>query len=191
MIVVDSSRGPVPTSAVRSRVARTQVLDGPWAFQLRPTLDNTFGDFQLPATPQRIGVQTRRLHAAPAQRAGRPAEWTDVTCGFGPRFWALGPFPPGEAHANLTEMLVALTAVDPTVPVQIAGHSHVWHPYEYSPALGIESDPLLTHWLTGPHGLKGQLPDEFVDLSPRDPVQLSAVAGQAGQNHGRANQAEV
>jgi len=34
---------------------------------------------------------------------------------------------------------------------------------------GIERDPFLTDWLSGPHGLKGRVPDEFIDFQSETP----------------------
>ena len=49
---------------------------------------------------------------------------------------------------------------------------------------GIERDPFLTDWLSGPHGLKGRVPDEFLDFYSEQPgtewllrSQVVAAAG--------------
>ncbi|MCX6344670.1 MAG: glycosyl hydrolase [Armatimonadetes bacterium] len=41
--------------------SETIALDGLWEFELKPTLDNRFGDFRLPITDQMIGAEARRF----------------------------------------------------------------------------------------------------------------------------------
>jgi hypothetical protein len=80
-----------------------------------------------------------------------------VTCGFGPRFWKIGPLP-DTAEADVA--LAALKNVDPSKPVRIAGRDYAWQPYEFSWRYGIEND--CAH--QGYHGLKIQVADEFIGL---------------------------
>ena len=91
--------------------ARSSIsLDGPWEFELEPTLDNRFGDFHWPPTKTLIGAEARRLKYADETTADPgwqdpkldDSKWATVTCGFGPRFWKLGPLPDtAEADAVL------------------------------------------------------------------------------------------
>ncbi len=140
-------------------------LDGPWEFELQPTLDNRFGDFHWPPTPTRIGAEARRMKYADETRPDPgwqdpqldDSEWRDVTCGFGPRFWKLGPLPDSaEADAALSR----LRAIDPARPVTIAEKVYRWQPYEFSWRYGIEDD--CGH--QGYHGLKIRVADDLIGL---------------------------
>jgi hypothetical protein len=123
-------------------------FDGPWDFTVQPTLDNSFGDFRLPATAERLGPEGRRFKWAEESAPGVSWQegafddslWPETTYSFGPRFEALGPLPPGAPCAG------------------------PWRPYAFSLRWGIERDPFLTDWLSGPHGLKNRVPDEFLDF---------------------------
>lgn len=138
-------------------------LDGPWSFELAPTSDNRFGDFHWPPTPGMIGAEARRLKYADEQApnpgwqdpAFDDSAWRTLTCGFGPRFWQLGPLP---ATAEADAALAALTQVDPAQPVTVGGKAYRWQPYDFSWRLGMEDD--CAH--QGYHGLKIQVADEFL-----------------------------
>lgn len=140
-------------------------LDGPWSFELAPTSDNRFGDFHWPPTREKIGAEARRMKYADETSANPgwetpafdDAKWDTVTCGFGPRFWKLGPLPAG---AEADAVLAALTQVDPARPVQIGGKTYAWQPYEFSWRFGIPGD--CGH--QGYHGLKIQVSDDLIGL---------------------------
>lgn len=140
-------------------------LDGDWDFELQPSLDNRFGDYHWPPTPGCIGPEARRLKYAD-ESSPRPgwqdpkfddSQWHTVTCGFGPRFWKLGPLPD---RAAADEQLAALQQVDPAQPVELNGQKYRWQPYEFSWRFGIEDDDAHQ----GYHGLKEQVSDEFIGL---------------------------
>jgi len=158
------------------RPTRVIPLDGPWDFQLRPTLDNRFGDFRLPAHEGMLGAEARRFRFAeePADAVMPPAwqrpelddsQWRLVTYSFGPRFWRLGPIEPGADRSALETRLAGLRCINPAVPVVVDGRRYCWQPYDISLRWGIENDPFLLDWMSGPHGLKGQVPDEYIDLN--------------------------
>jgi len=137
--------GGNPTLKPALELAR---FEGLWNFAVRPTLDNRFGDFRLPAAAESLGPEARRfkwaeeLSANVAWQAAAldDSAWPETTYSFGPRFEVLGP-------------------LSPSAPV--IGE---WRPYDFSLRWGIERDPFLTDWLSGPHGLKNQVPDEFLDF---------------------------
>ena len=152
-----------------------------WDFELLPTLDNRFGDFQLPASANRLGAEARSFrHAvetAASTNAWRQARfddsaWEKTTSSFGPRFWRLGPIAPGADLPALAATLAQLTAIDPCQPVLVQGRSYSWTPHTISLRWGVENDPFLRDWASGPHGLKGEVPDEFLDLDCPTPGAL-------------------
>ena len=147
-----------------------QRFDGPWNFTVRPTLDNRFGDFRLPASAGLLPPEAGRFKWAEETTPGvtwhDPAFddslWPETTYSFGPRFEVIGPLPPGTPCQGL------------------------WRPYAFSLRWGIERDPFLTDWLNGPHGLKNKVPDEFLDFHCNQPGSewhlRASVAMESDQN---------
>jgi hypothetical protein len=155
-----TANAPAPPTAV--------ALDGPWEFELKPTLDNRWGDFRLPATPTLIGPEARRFFYA-QETTPNPnwqaadfdhSRWRETTCSFGPKFWKLGPLPKDADTTALEAKLAALTLLEPAVAVEVGGKTYRWQPYEFSWRWGIEGDP--GH--QGYHGLKGNVTDQFIAL---------------------------
>lgn len=149
---------------LKSKIAnpKSQILpDGPWEFTLKPTLDNRFGDFRLPASEGCLGPEARRFRTAEEimPQVNRheadfdDSAWPETTYSFGSRFESLGPLLPGADTPALEARLAAGELVE-----------GLWQPYAFSLRWGIEHDPFLTDWLSGPHGLKGQVPDEYLDF---------------------------
>jgi len=153
-------------------VSQTLPSEG-WEFELAPTLDNRQGDFRLPASAGNLGAEVRRFRHRPAAMDDLAPQhahfddsaWPTVSANFGPRFWKLGPVRSDARDLAAEQALRRLSAVDPSLPVRIGGHQYRWTPYEFSREWGIERDPFLLDWRSGPHGLKKQVPDEFIDLT--------------------------
>ena len=156
----------------REQPTRSVALDGEWEFELKPTMDNRYGDFRLPATDNIIGPEARIFRHA-FERGGATgwqqpnfddSRWERVTYGFGPQFWVLGPIPPdpsgAAALATLDAELAKLTRVDPQEPVRVAGKSFRWRPYDFSWRQGLKGDPGHQGW----HGLKEKITDHFLCL---------------------------
>jgi hypothetical protein len=147
-------------------------LDGPWEFELKPTMDNRFGDFRLPATPTFIGAEARRFRYAdetapnPGWQAAAfdDSKWATQTHSFGPRFWRLGPLPASADAAAVEMRLAAGTHVDPRTPVEIGGKRYAWQPYDFSMRWGVEGDPGPQD---GHHGLKEKVSADFITLGRR------------------------
>ena len=114
---------PPPRS---ERPTQAIALDGEWEFELKPTMDNRYGDFRLPATDKIIGPEARIFrHAVESGDATAWQEpdfddsrWERVTYDFGPQFWLLGPLPADATSDALDAELAKLTRVNP----QRAGH---------------------------------------------------------------------
>ena len=143
---------------------RVETLDGLWDFAIQPTMDNRFGDFSLPATDGLLGPEARRfryadetaedLKSADAWQSATfdDSAWQEVTYSFGARLEATGPLPPDSDFQSIENSLLE------------NGARRDWQPYAFSLRWGIERDPFLTDWLSGPHGLKGSVPNEFLDF---------------------------
>lgn len=148
------------------------VLDGPWDFELKPTMDNRFGDFRLPATKTFIGPEARRFRYAdetspdPGWQAAAldDSKWATETHSFGPRFLKLGPLPADADAAAIETRLAAQTHVDLRSPVEIGGKKYSWQPYEFSMRWGAEGDPGPQR---GYHGLKAKVGNDFITLGRR------------------------
>ena len=143
-------------------------LDGTWDFELKPTLDNRWGDFRLPVKDKMIGPEARifrykqgdELDPDCRNEGFDDAAWPRVTYGFGAKFWKLGPLPADADVSQVERALAALREVDPSVPVRIGGKDYTWSPYTFSWRWGIEGDP--GH--QGYHGLKENVTDDFIAL---------------------------
>jgi hypothetical protein len=148
-------------------------LDRLWEFELKPTLDNRFGDYRWPPTGMFISAEARRFRYAEETAGGDASLWSssafddsawrETSCSYGPQFWQLGPLPPAVDTSELKSGLLSALAVDPGRPVEIAGRKLRWQPYEFSLRWGVEGKP----GEQGYHGLKEIIHDEFFDL-PND-----------------------
>ena len=173
LIVLDPSAAAVPAPPSAGKPSTVlQTLDGPWDFEVIPTLDNRFGDFSLPATPELLGPQARRFEYA-EEIEGEELSWSETTYSFGPRLEVSEALPPESDFAALESALLAHK------------ENLAWQPYAFSLRWGIERDPFLTHWLSGPHGLKCQVPDEYLDFHSEVPgttwyLRAKVIAPQAG-----------
>ncbi|MBI3944297.1 MAG: hypothetical protein HY321_00080, partial [Armatimonadetes bacterium] len=152
-------------------------LDGPWEFELAPTLDNRWGDFRRPPAPVVLGAEARQFRHAEETRADPGWEkpdlddtgWRTETYSFGPYLWKVGPLAPDSDLARLEPALARLQSVDPAVPVAAGDQTVAWETYSFSKRWGIERDPQLVHGNSGPHGLAKEVPDDFIDLGVNEP----------------------
>lgn len=163
--------GPVKSYLLSSQPSYTSsqtILDGDWEFELKPTMDNRWGDFRLPVTEQIIGAEARIFRYSEEKQNSKwyeqpgfdDSKWERVTYGFGQKFWKLGPLPDDISKAKVEQELAQIQSVDPANPVYINGRSYYWTPYSFSWRYGYEGDP--GH--EGYHGLKEEITDEFICL---------------------------
>jgi hypothetical protein len=143
-------------------------LAGDWEFELKPTMDNQWGDFRWPPVKRLIGAEARRMKYCQESTANPgwqepkfdDTKWGVVTSSFGQKFWKLGPLPEKADMAALEARLATLKQVDPAVPVEIEGKKYFWQPYDFSWRFGPEND--TAH--QGYHGLKELVADTFIGL---------------------------
>ena len=144
------------------------ILDGNWEFELKPTMNNQWGDFRLPATEKIIGAEARIFRYSEENKDTKgcdlpgfdDSKWEKVTNSYGPRLWKLGPLPLNTDQTELDKRLSGMRKVDPSVPVTAGGKSFYWTHYDYSWRFGVQGDP--GH--QGFHGLKENITDEFICL---------------------------
>ncbi len=169
LIVFSPGTAQWETSEERSTNRGTAItLDGPWEFELKPTMDNRFGDFRWPPSATLIGAEARRFRYADETTRdpgweipeSDDSQWPTYTASFGPQFFRLGPFRDDVDTSKLEGQFAQLKQMDPAVPVTVEGKTFRWEPYSFSWRFGIENDP--GH--QGYHGLKELVHDEFIGL---------------------------
>jgi len=128
-------------------------LDNNWEFELKPTLDNTFGDYRLPAFEGKLGVEVFKMDFS---------KETEVS--YGPQFWKLGPLPSEADLSALEAKLKDLKQINPKLPVDLNGKMYIWTTYEFSWRWGLKDD--VGH--QGYHGLKGVVNNELIAFGKID-----------------------
>jgi hypothetical protein len=169
-LIVFSPGKPEIQKANTATVNQTETLniDNTWEFELKPTLDNKYGDYRLPAFDGKLGVEVWKMkfaeESAPGQNWQTPTlddrNWTTATVSYGPQFMQLGPFLANIDSATLEAKLSAIDQIDIRQPVEINGIKYFWKPYEFSWRWGLKDDP--GH--QGYHGLKGHVNNEFISI---------------------------
>ncbi len=176
VVVFDRTQVAVQLQATRETIVNRLRLNQDWAFELVPLLDNRHGDFRQPASFEPLKPELRHfkcLEALPEEdwsaATVNDAAWQEILADYGTHFWQLEPVPENTNLESLEQILLSLEQINPQEKLEWNGLSLGWKEYAYSERFGIEHDPLLSHWLTGPHGLKGQVPDEYLDVTQGEP----------------------
>jgi hypothetical protein len=174
-----------PIESARSRT----VLSGDWEFELKPCLDNRWGDYHWPPTHELIGAEARYFRYADEQPGATGWEkpslddrsWRTQTCSFGQQFWKLGPMPVDAVTKAVGATLAAAEGVDPASPWQVGNREYRWSPYDFSWRFGVENDP----GYQGYHGLKERMYDEYIRLGRLEDrhVVYQRVAESAGTRY--------
>lgn len=143
MLVVFSPGEPVVrTTAAASDTLSARHLDGEWDVEVIPTMDNSWGDFRLPAFDGRIGVEARVMEYSDAD-----GYVTGKDCyGYGPYMMTCNV--PAEV------CLDSLLTGGSNLP--LAG----WEPYVWSWQYGVPDSPGSQGW----HGLKSRVDSRFLIL---------------------------
>lgn len=144
------------------------LLVGDWEFELKPTLDNLWGDYRQPAYAGFVATDANviryRQESSPDQALQAVAlddsGWDTIKVTYGPKFWKLGPLPGGSDSLLLESGLSAIRSVDPAVPVSVAGKLYYWSPYEFSWRWGLKGNP----GRQGYHGLKELIHNDVFQL---------------------------
>ncbi len=131
----------------------TLAVDGLWEVELKPTLDNKWGDFRLPRSKELIAAEARTFRHCPDQLATKDwmqtdfddSGWKETIYGYGEQA-ILHTFPQEEP---LEEALN-----------QVLKNTHSGTPLEFSWQYGVWDNP----GSQGYHGLKGKVSDGFFIL---------------------------
>ena len=112
-------------------------LNDVWDFELLPTMDNTWGDYELPPTSGLLPCQVKDVHT----------DGEAYRVSYGPYFLTK------EAFATEEDYLTALEQA-------VHGETEDFAPYVFSMRYGVEGLP--GH--QGYHGLKGKVSDDFLTI---------------------------
>ena len=172
IIVFDSGNSETVQVLKNEKVVRQVDLGNEWEFELKPSLDNRWGDFQFPAKNEMLGAQVRQLYFTEGKEYNGDKltfdnSWKKVTCSFGSHFLKLGalPYEPSE------EELLKLIHAEKNSEVTISGKKLHWEEYEFSWQQGVEGD----YGHQGYHGLKGEIYDNFIRLGKLEDDKMSKI----------------
>jgi len=136
-------------------LGQTIPLEGDWEISIVPTMDNKWGDFRLPATPGKIGVEAREMNAIFLPGNVKPdiaklkltPKGADYIYGYGP-YMETVTFPADRPIEEVTrEALSEGAAID-------------WKEYPFSWQYGVFDSP----GGQGYHGLKAKVDSRFIIL---------------------------
>ncbi len=145
-------------------------LDGTWKFTLMPSLDNRFGDYELPKTEEMIGAKLSK--AAYAESEGEipddAAFLKKERFSYGPYWKVAGPF------FNKQDYETAF----------VSAKKENWdgfEDYSFSMRYGVWNDP----GQEGYHGLKCQVTDEFLTIGKKRETSIGSVYEKEEEGMGR------
>jgi hypothetical protein len=164
---------------VVSKPIKTLLIEGNWEFEVKPSLDNQWGDFQLPATNEMLGAQVRQVYFA-ENKNFTGAEitfddsWKKQTCAYGRQFLKLGALSALPAELEILKMVPKKDGET----VKIDNKDYQWSAYGFSWQHGVEGD----YGHQGYHGLKGKMYDNFIRLGKLEEYKhsLRRVPEQSG-----------
>ena len=171
LIVFDPSK-EAEIAATRSEVKRDLLtLDGEWNTQVLPVLDNRWGDFSWPATPDSMMPEIRSLRYSETKEKGwnrrdfDDSKWQTSRLNYGNHFLFSGP---------LARPLDESKLLGGAIPES-------WTPYAFSWRWGVEKDYGHQGW----HGLKGEMYDDFIRLGKiqEEGTGLKRVEDPAGSHY--------
>jgi len=163
-------------SSLKVSVAGPLEISGAWEFELKPTMDNRWGDFRRPPSDEMIGPEIRRFRYRPEpptqdgaalgwhERGLEDSDWPAYTASVGPHWWVLGPVPNRGAEGVLPLKFGPEEGVDPERTYRILGREYRWRPYSFSTQFGHEKDPDYFRGL----GSKNKADPTFLELGHAD-----------------------
>ncbi len=153
-----------------SKTIQTISVEGSWEFEIKPSLDNQWGDFQLPSTNEMLGAQVRQLYYAENKNYTESeikfdGSWEKQTCAYGKQFLKLGALPVLPTEQEIFKMAPPKEGET----VKIDHKDYQWTAYGFSWQRGVEND----YGHQGYHGLKGQMYDNFIRLGKLEEYKMS------------------
>lgn len=150
LIVFDSSKSAEFGHVEKKENKPLLSLDGEWNTEILPVLDNRWGDFSWPATPEKMMPEIRSIHYSETKEKGwnrsdfDDTKWNVSSLSYGNHYLFSGPLPKALDEANLA----------------LGNVPENWKPYAFSWRWGVENDYGHQGW----HGLKGEMYDNFIRL---------------------------
>ncbi len=144
-------------------------LDNNWEFELIQTLDNTYGDYSLPAFDGKLGVELWKMKFAPEidselKNKSSDSIWQTASVSYGPQFLKLGPLPTGIDSNLLESQIIKLGNIEMNRPIELNSIQYRWLPYEFSWRWGLKDD--MGH--QGYHGLKAEIHNDLISFGKID-----------------------
>jgi hypothetical protein len=169
VVVFDPDRPHVNPPEKEQPPVFTRTLPAEWEVSFVPTMNNAYGDFRLPVTPENrtIGVEARRFSWARENDAlagkGMLPETADTSWerkqhGYGTQFYVLGPVHDKTDVTVMEKELAQRKRIDPSLPVSAGEKVLRWRQDDMAWRYGKEGD--LGH--QGYHGLKRVVTDDFL-----------------------------
>lgn len=140
-----------------------------WEFELKPVLNNRWGDFYYPASDELMGAWVHKFAYTPTDTSKInslcTSKWESATYSFGAHFLKMG-------------------AVKDPIPLQMLLESvkqnKGWIPYNFSWRWGVEGDC----GRQGYHGLKAKVHDDFIRLGKIDTLAYSGTMVRKPEENG-------
>jgi len=166
-LIVFSPGDPVVNSESEDQpVKHETLLVGDWEFELKPTLDNQWGDYRQPPYTGFVSADAHKLRYKlettpdPGWQSAvfNDAGWALEQVSFGPQFLKLGPLISSPDSLKLESKLIAMQAVNPDMPVTMGNMNYRWSEYEFSWRWGLKGNV----GRQGYHGLKEWIHDDII-----------------------------
>ena len=170
-IIVFTPNSDAPVYRDKERIVHSIELKNEWECEIIPVLDNRFGDFHYPGTPEKISPEIRHYQYLLSDKKGIEdvkdiEEWNDVTYTYGTEFMYSGATSKVYSDEYLSQIQSA--------PLD-------WTPYIYSRKWGVYGD--AGH--QGYHGLKMEMNPEVIRLGvlKRESTSTKRMEEAAGRNY--------
>ncbi|MCD8176872.1 MAG: hypothetical protein LUE98_05385 [Tannerellaceae bacterium] len=184
IFVFDPSGKPVTEKTTTANKPSDQIiLEGEWAIEQCPVLDNRFGDFHWPATDELMGAYIHKARYTCQENAVKDwispsfndQEWEYKTFSYGTKFKLLGAIPGISEHTLLTHL------PEQSEKIVAENNTFYWQDYDFSWRWGVEND----YGHQGYHGLKAEITDNFIRLGDIEQTwtSMKRVADKNGYNH--------
>ena len=165
IIVFSPGEPEILTDESPSNTKGEVLLVGDWEFELKPTLNNLWGDFRQPAYAGYVATDANaiRYKMETTQDPGwqtaalDDSQWEKIQTSYGPQFWRLGPLPDSINSILPENLLSMIKTIEPAKAVAIGGKTYSWQPYEFSWRWGLKDNP----GRQGYHGLKEWMHDDI------------------------------
>jgi hypothetical protein len=150
LIVFDSSKTVEIAPQKRGEYCTLMTLNGEWNTEVLPSLDNRWGDFSWPGTPEKMVPEIRSVRYSEVKEKNwnkkdfDDTKWNTSAISYGNHFLFSGALP-----RPLNDKELACGNIPDT-----------WKPYAFSWRWGVENDYGHQGW----HGLKGEMYNDFIRL---------------------------